>query len=141
MGYTVDFADMALVRSGYSCEACGRNWNDFEVIPGDAPIDVHSANSLHTIRDKSGLFRVTSTPEGFSRLIGRLIRPEPFLVHHYGLDDDAFCLCRECHVKVHSIALTITKSYLVDHKGRNSTPFILEQVTIIFIENGGAWTY
>lgn len=142
MGYSVDFADMALVRAGYNCEACGRNWNDFEVVAGDAPIDVHAASSLHVIRDKkTGLFRVTSTPEGFAKLRNRLVRPEPFLVHHYGRDDDGFCLCKECHTKVHAIALQITKSYLPYHKGRNSAPFILEQVTIIYIENGGRWKY
>ena len=110
-------------------------------VPGVSPIAVHSASSWHLRRHQSGKFRVTSTPDGFAIMRGRLVRPEPFLVHHRGLDDDGFCLCQKCHIEVHDIALAITKATLPWHTGRNSSPYILENVTIAFIESGGVWTY
>ncbi len=142
MAYYSYIVDRALVRARYRCEACGKHWSDFPKVMGDAPIDLHSADTFHLLMQKNGFYKVTSPPKGHEQMKGRLLRPEMFQVYTVmnKRPDDAFCLCARCHITVHDMAEVMSKDILGDDKDRkNAIPSVLEYVTIMYVLSGGKW--
>lgn len=148
MVFAVNVVRDALIRARYKCEACGANWYDLPKTPGDAPIDAHSANSLHLVFDiEKQMYRATSVPKALSALKNRYFRPEAFRVYTLfdKRPDDAFCLCDKCHRKVHAIAREWTRRLLRAGQGgrldyKNEIPNVLEYVTVMYVLNKTKWT-
>ncbi|OGD84023.1 hypothetical protein A2572_00660 [Candidatus Collierbacteria bacterium RIFOXYD1_FULL_40_9] len=144
MAYYSYVVDRALIRARYRCEVCDAHWTDFPKVPGDAPIDVHSATSYHLMMfRKTGLFKSISPPRGHSRMKGKLYRPSAFMFYQYFPDrlDDAFCFCNSCHLTVHDKAEAESLVFLGGVKElKNDVPTILEYVTVMSVLTKGKWT-
>lgn len=142
LAFNSSVTERALTRAGYRCEACGGYWHDLKRSEKDTPLYAHSAISFHIVKNKkTGLYRATSTPTGHERMQGRIIRPNAFLVQRLNRDDDAYCLCYDCHPMVHRIASEITNNKFRTGNGKNAIPHVLENVTICFVLNKGNWTF
>ncbi len=142
MAYTTTITERAIVRAGYKCEGCKTKWSDLPKNERDSPIDAHSATTLHLVMDKkTGLYKVTSPPDGHLRMKNRLLRPEGFLVYKLlKREDDAFCFCNKCHKLVHVVSKKLSLARIPDKEKKNDIPFILEMATISLVLNGGKWT-
>ena len=140
MAYYDYIVKRALIRAGYRCEACGRYWYELDYGEGVVPLHIHSAISFHVVRNKkTGLYRATSVPPAHKKMKGRILKPNKYIIQRLGRDDDGYCLCLECHRKVHAIATDLTNGRFTTGDSKNAIPYVLEMVTISFILNRGVW--
>ena len=125
----------AVERAGFRCEKCGKDVSKVEKTATQSPCDIHSVTGLHLVRHKKqpSACIVTSPPASMMILRGRMLPVYGFVVFSLGRDDDGFCLCQDCHNEVHTLALSITKDMLPSHTGMNSSPAVLELVSLTLI--------
>jgi hypothetical protein len=141
MAFSSYVSDRALVRAGDRCESCGRYWHEIDHAINDSPIDSHSASSFHVVRNKkTGLYRATSVPPGHEIMQGRILPPHAFIIQKMGREDDAFCLCQECHQLVHRLANMLSAGKKTSGNTKNAIPHILEWVTLWFVLGNVEWT-
>lgn len=142
--YSSSIVDRALSRARYKCEACGKHWDDLDDGSGGVFLFAHSSTTFHLIWIKSKkMYKSTCVPEGHERVKGRFFKPENVLVYKYmnKREDDAFCLCKKCHVKVHEIAEKLSVAHLGGNKDRkNAVPSILEWVSVMYVLKKTKWT-
>lgn len=108
-----------------SCAICR------EKLPKDAYIEVHSATSLHLVRDEeTGKYCVTDPPVGHEKLKGKLINWNVLR----GRKTDGVCLCPVCHDEIHRIAREEARRN--GFSGNAPPPEVLEEVTLYFAQRG-----
>jgi len=138
MPFNVEVTIKAALRAGYRCEMCGEDLSGVLPDQVSALFHIHSVTTLHLVRLVSdpSLCLVTDPPLRLSKLKGRTLPVDMFSVFSEGRDDDGFCLCQTCHSEIHAQALSLTKSFIPHHKGRNASPAILEEVSLFCILRG-----
>lgn len=128
MSFSSELQERIGQRADYKCEVCGVNLRRKKKT--DVALHVaHSASSFHAVGGPDW-YLITDPPAGLERLKGKAFPGNFFLVSIYGLQDDGFCVCTNCHRDIHKIALKETKRQFPDHKGRNAHWLILERVTM-----------
>ncbi len=138
--YQPSVIDKALVAANYCCQACKRFWHDLKPLYGEMPLRGHSSTTMHAVRDeRTGLYKITSTPEGLNRMKGRILRPNAFYFQQIERETDAFMLCPRCHLRVHAIATFYSNFQGKTGNGKNAIPHVLEMVTWEFADRKGIW--
>lgn len=123
-------------RADYKCGACGADLSGIVKGQESSRFQIHSSTTLHLVRlenDRSRC-RVTSPPTSMENIKGKTLSVKMFRVFDdVERNDDAYCLCAACHSEIHTLALVLTKMSVLGHKGRNSSPTILEEMTTYYI--------
>lgn len=122
--------------AAFKCAACDKKFNS----PDEG--ELHSKTGLHLVKNRKSKkqgYKVTNTPEGHSTLRGKTISRSSF-IGHKDRDNDGVCLCKDCHIEVHRLALAEAK-IRGDFPGNATPPRILEEITQDFIERKRGTSY
>jgi hypothetical protein len=126
-----------LLRAKYVCEAC--HTPVFWVQGVDLPLaEAHSATGLHLVQSIERPDRYVSTWAAPNQrgIVARSLPARALIVWSMDRKDDGFCLCFECHDKLHRIARKVAGAA----GGNNSLPLKLEELTVKFCLSGGRMT-
>lgn len=111
--------------------------------PPGAYIEMHSATSLHLVRDKKSIqprFIVTDPPLGHETLRGKSINARVFKMGDTR-QHDGFCLCPVCHDELKRVALAEARLRNPKFKGNAPPPEVIEEVTLTMIKRGRPIVY
>lgn len=121
----------AEVEKTQKCEICQN-----EDIHKDN-LEIHSATSLHLVLTEVNgeqKYLITSTHKGHENIKGKTISTGVYQPNGKPEENDAFCLCVDCHQEVHRVALEKTR--ISDKKAKIASPKILSEVTHFYISVG-----
>lgn len=108
-----------------------------EPAPKGEVLEVHSATSLHLeLSEVKGELRyvVTSTHQGHEQLKGKALNVGIYQPEGKPEQNDAFCLCVDCHQEVHRVALAKTR--LTDKDAKIASPKVLMETTFFYVQIG-----